>query len=469
MPYRNGLRRYSNLLVRILHLVDTGSVFISLWGLVHFYQVPWSLHWSWLAVVSSLVCFVVFYTTCLYRPWRGAHFYHEFGAILKAWLISVGILLLILFITKSSSKFSRRVMLTWLWVTPLLIFSLHLIARYALRKLRERGFNLKRCVIVGANNIGAEFAQYLKEIPWAGIRVRGFFDDNVEKGTRVTGDLEVLGSVVDLSQYLTQNPTDYVYVALPLSEALVISNIITKARTLGAELLLVPDVFSLKVFNAQLVNLGDFPLVSFNPDHRWKRAFDILFSMFALIVSSPVLLLIALLIKLQDGGPVFYGHKRITATGKEFVCWKFRTMVVDADKRLKKLLASDPVALGEWLRRYKLRNDPRVTKIGKFLRKTSLDELPQFFNVLKGDMSVVGARPVVPRELEEYYKEYAGLYCSIKPGITGPWQVGRRNDIEDYDERVKQDVWYIQNCCLWLDLKIIAKTILRILSPSGAY
>jgi lipopolysaccharide/colanic/teichoic acid biosynthesis glycosyltransferase len=159
----------------------------------------------------------------------------------------------------------------------------------------------------------------------------------------------------------------------------------------------------------------------------------------------------------------------VTAGGKEFRCWKFRTMVPDAEKRLQKILDSDPEAAGEWQKGFKLKDDQRITKIGRFLRKASLDELPQFFNVLKGDMSIVGARPVVSKELYDYYHEEAGLYCSIKPGITGLWQVGKRNDIVDYGERVKADIWYIQHLSPWMDLKIIAKTAWRVIRPNGAY
>jgi lipopolysaccharide/colanic/teichoic acid biosynthesis glycosyltransferase len=179
--------------------------------------------------------------------------------------------------------------------------------------------------------------------------------------------------------------------------------------------------------------------------------------------------MIAILIKLEDGGPIFYGAKRITIAGKEFKCWKFRTMVVDADKKLAQILNSDPEAKREWDLIFKLKNDPRITRIGKIIRKFSLDEIPQFINVFKGDMSIVGARPVVHSELIKHYKHNAGLYCSLKPGITGPWQVGPRVDMEDYNERVKLDMWYLQNLSFWLDLKIIYRTIFVVLNGKGAY
>ncbi|MCI5139796.1 MAG: sugar transferase, partial [Candidatus Electrothrix sp. AR1] len=185
------------------------------------------------------------------------------------------------------------------------------------------------------------------------------------------------------------------------------------------------------------------------------------------------MLLIMLLIKLDSQGPVFYRHRRITATGREFGCLKFRTMVINADKKLKELLENDPTLAEEWHRSFKLKNDPRITKVGHLLRKTSLDEFPQFLNVLKGEMSVVGARPVVGRELEEYYKgnseQSVGRYVSMKPGITGPWQVTERSDVENYKERVDLDDWYVLNYSLLCDIKIILKTVRCMISGKGAY
>jgi lipopolysaccharide/colanic/teichoic acid biosynthesis glycosyltransferase len=176
-----------------------------------------------------------------------------------------------------------------------------------------------------------------------------------------------------------------------------------------------------------------------------------------------------ILIKMEDNGPVFYKHSRVMESGKKFNCLKFRTMHVNAHQRLKGLFEKNPALRDEWERTYKLKNDPRVTRVGKFLRKTSLDELPQFLNVLAGHMSVVGARPVVPEELDKYYKESALTYCATKPGITGLWQTGKRSDTVNYHERVALDRWYVSNCSSWLDIKIIFKTIRSMVKTKGAY
>jgi undecaprenyl-phosphate galactose phosphotransferase len=201
----------------------------------------------------------------------------------------------------------------------------------------------------------------------------------------------------------------------------------------------------------------------------WKRGFDVIFSSFAVLITFPLMVLIAIAIKLTDGGSIFFRHSRVGYKGEVFELLKFRSMYPDAEDRLKKILEENPEAREEWNRTFKLKNDPRVTPVGKFLRKTSLDELPQFFNVLKGDMSVVGPRPVVREELDKYYKDKARYYLSVKPGVTGYWQVEGRSDVNNYEERVNMDVWYVQKQSFLLDLKIILKTVWVMLTGKGAY
>jgi undecaprenyl-phosphate galactose phosphotransferase len=202
---------------------------------------------------------------------------------------------------------------------------------------------------------------------------------------------------------------------------------------------------------------------------RIKRVFDVIFSVFAILITLPIMIFIAILIKITDRGPLLYKQKRVGYKGKEFFIYKFRSMYPDADKKLKEILRNNPEARREWETTFKLKNDPRITPIGKILRKTSLDELPQFFNVLKGDMSVVGPRPVVKEELKKFYKDKATYYLSVKPGVTGYWQVEGRSNIEDYNERIEMDVWYVKNRSLCLDIKIILKTIKVMLTGKGAY
>jgi undecaprenyl-phosphate galactose phosphotransferase len=200
-----------------------------------------------------------------------------------------------------------------------------------------------------------------------------------------------------------------------------------------------------------------------------KRLFDILFSSSILLFGLPIFLFIGLLIYLTFPGKIIYAHQRIGRGGKPFLCYKFRTMYPNADQRLKDILNTDPLLKKEWEQSYKLKKDPRVTPLGSFLRKTSLDELPQFWNVLKGDLSIVGPRPVVQEEVNKYLGLKASKILSIRPGLTGPWQVSGRSDVDCYQKRIELDEYYVDNQSLLLDLTLVIKTIPVMLSSKGAY
>lgn len=199
-----------------------------------------------------------------------------------------------------------------------------------------------------------------------------------------------------------------------------------------------------------------------------KRTFDILFSLAVFVFTFPLFLLIGFLIAVTSRGQIIYGHKRMGRGGTSFYCYKFRTMYKDADIRLKELLKTDPEIKAEWESSFKLKNDPRITPLGKFLRKTSLDEFPQFWNVIKGDLSVVGPRPVVEDEMVKYFNKRAAIVLSIRPGLTGLWQVSGRSNVS-YEERIRLDEEYVNSQSFWLDLKLIAKTLPAILTSRGAY
>ena len=199
-----------------------------------------------------------------------------------------------------------------------------------------------------------------------------------------------------------------------------------------------------------------------------KRLFDIGFSVAVLILGFPLFFLIWLAVLCTSKGPVFYAQQRIGRGGQPFWCWKFRTMHPDAEKRLELLFSIDPCQKQEWLRTYKLKNDPRITPIGHFLRKCSLDELPQFWNVLKGDLSVVGPRPVVQEEVVQCYGVKAYKILSIRPGLTGIWQISGRNNVS-YEKRILLDEQYVDTRSFLLDIKIILKTVPSMLNPKGAY
>lgn len=202
------------------------------------------------------------------------------------------------------------------------------------------------------------------------------------------------------------------------------------------------------------------------PARLLKRMFDLVAALMLLVLLAVPFAYMAWLIR-RDGGPAIFAHKRVGESGREFACFKFRTMRVDAEEQLRLLLASDPTVRAEWERNFKLRNDPRITRIGQFLRQTSLDELPQLFNVIRGEMSLVGPRPVIKAELVRYGSD-VDYFLMVRPGITGLWQVSGRNEV-DYDTRVYLDTWYVKNWSMWYDVAILFKTIKVVFQRKGAY
>ena len=199
----------------------------------------------------------------------------------------------------------------------------------------------------------------------------------------------------------------------------------------------------------------------------FKRIFDLTLTIIGGLMISPLLLIITIAVAIENRGHVIFAHKRVGAAGKKFFCYKFQTMVPDADERLKEYLAENPAARREWEETFKLTNDPRVTKLGNFLRRTSLDELPQLWNVIRGEMSLVGPRPIVQAEVVRYGKNIREYYM-VLPGITGMWQVSGRSDTT-YPERVAMDTWYVRNWSVWIDIMYLLKTFKAVISGKGAY
>ncbi|HRJ11635.1 MAG TPA: undecaprenyl-phosphate galactose phosphotransferase WbaP [Alphaproteobacteria bacterium] len=279
----------------------------------------------------------------------------------------------------------------------------------------------------------------------------------------------------NLLQRLATEPVNYVVLAtssLSAQLAREIQQILTRAR--------VPFAFAPAVHGLSLIGMEQQILFSHDvllmamrdnlaqPIARvTKTVFDYVLTLLGLAIIWPILFLLAVLIKVDDGGPILYRQRRVGYGGKTFDCFKFRSMAVDADDRLAMILESDPRAAAEWAQDHKLKSDPRITGIGKFLRKTSLDELPQLLNVLAGHMSLVGPRPITEAEVERYGNDI-GFYYSVKPGLSGLWQVSGRNDLS-YERRVELDGWYSRNWSLWLDIVILLKTPAVLLFPRGSY
>jgi len=401
-------------------------------------------------------------------------FWDETKEIVKALTMATVVVFAIVSIGKITGQISRLTIIL-LWLYSIFIFPIFRL--YGKRFLHKIGIWQKDLLIIGAGNAGMNTATGLMQDKHTGYRIVGFLDDYKKDSVHVKDKkFPILGKVNDFEKVINQHNIEAVVVAIPTMEKEKLSQLTNQIHKYVRRIFIVPDLKGIALLNSELYHLfmQQIFLIKINNNldsrlnHIFKRAFDIILSFMMLPVLLPTIGIIGLLIKLDSPGPVFFAHTRIGKNGKPIKVLKFRSMFIDAQERLQKILETDPEAKKEWETYFKLKNDPRVTRIGKFLRKTSLDELPQIFNVLKGDMSLVGPRPVIKDEIDKYYKEYAEYYYMVRPGITGLWQVSGRSNT-NYDFRVKLDTWYVLNWSLWLDIVILFKTIKVVLKREGAY
>lgn len=330
-------------------------------------------------------------------------------------------------------------------------------------------------IIVGSGENARQAAEALNAERGMGSEVTGFMSLSAGGPTtlRVAGvDFPVSPWEIEQANAVTSGK--HIVVALEEAELPLARELFIEVSKRALILDVVPPVRGIPLYGLEVNHLLARELLVLSVRNNLRRAVsrvtkrtsDLLLGLALLVVLSPLLILLAILVR-RTPGPVFFGHKRVGQGGREFSCYKFRSMRADAQEVLKKLLAEDANARAEWERDFKLKNDPRITSVGDFLRRTSLDELPQLFNVIKGDMSLVGPRPVVAEELERYGAEQH-FYLQVKPGITGLWQVSGRNDV-DYSHRVFLDTWYVRNWSLWYDFSILVRTAIVVLKRKGAY
>ena len=348
-------------------------------------------------------------------------------------------------------------------------------ARFLLRELLNRRHLMEIPVLfVGAGETAAELVKTLEAQGGCGMKIIGFIADT-PMAARLKGRYRLLGHMEHLERVLHMTGVQHVIVTatgLPAAEQV---HIINRIQPYVKNVIFVPDLLGAPVSNMDIDGLLDNSLMLLrfrNNLAHWynragKRVFDLVMCLLGLVLVIPVTIVIAALIRLDSKGPVFFAHQRIGQGGRTFPCYKFRTMVPDAENILKDYLATHPAAREEWERDFKLKCDPRITRIGAFLRRTSLDELPQVWNVIRGDMSLVGPRPIVAAEIP-LYGEYFADFCLVPPGITGMWQVNGRSDTT-YEERVQMDTWYVRNWSVWIDIVYLLKTVSVVLTRKGAY
>jgi exopolysaccharide biosynthesis polyprenyl glycosylphosphotransferase len=362
----------------------------------------------------------------------------------------------------------------WLLLTWFFVFFFTASGRFWTRRLiymfRARGYFLTPTMIVGANEESRLLAEQFQNQRASGLKVVGCVANNVPAGTEVYGDVHVLGN---LSQLVTLSREKNVEEVIVTTSAVSADDILQVFKLYGmadgVTLRLSSGLYEIITTGLQIQELASVPLVKVNKirltgvDQVLKTVMDYGIALLSMLVVIPLSVVIGIIIKVDSKGPVFHRRRVMGMNGRAFDAFKFRTMLVDGDE----ILESRPDLKEELAREHKLKDDPRITRVGKILRKLSLDEISQAFNVLRGEMSIVGPRMISPEEMEKYQQLGMNL-LTVKPGITGLWQVSGRSDVS-YEQRVRLDMYYIRNWSIWLDLQIILRTIPAILSRRGAY
>lgn len=459
--------RHSTLAV-ITRVSDILIIGLSLWLTLVLHDMPWIEKYS-LALACAFGLFLFFAQFHdLYRSWRGAPLWQEGLRLWWTWLGVVVGLLFLAFATKTGAEYSRRIMLTWFLITPIILTFFRGVLHLVMGALRQRGLNTHTVAIVGARSLAVRLATNMLEAPWMGLTPVGVFDDRVRQSSRplAHGPVPLVGDLDTLVEHARAGKVELVYITLPLRAEARIRDLIARLSDTTVSVYIVPDLFMFDLMNAGWSQVGDLPAVGvldtpFSGVDSWvKRLEDLAIASIVLALTAVPMLIIAALVKWSSPGPVIFKQARYGLRGERIEVWKFRTMTVWED--------------GAQITQA-TRHDPRVTPIGRFLRRTSLDELPQFINVLQGTMSIVGPRPHAVAHNEQYRKMIDGymLRHKVKPGITGWAQVnGWRGETETLDKmkiRVEHDLAYIRNWSLWLDLRIIFFTILKGFSSKSAY
>ena len=466
-PEKGFLHSYESAVSFAQRLADAGWIVVGLYIACRLYPQDWWQTNTTAAAVAVIVFHLVAELNGLYRSWRGAPLKHEAWKVLSTWMLVVPILLFLAFITKTSAQHSRFITTVWFGVTPLLVLTWRFIVRIALMELRRRGRNSRTVAIAGLTPIAERLADRITSDPYAGMRIAGFYDDRTtrrhkvpERFGPVVGDLDRL--VADARAGLV----DRVYITLPLRAEPRINRIVRRLADTTASVYVVADFFVFDLLHAQWSSVGDIPAVSIfdTPFHGvggWlKRLEDIVLGAVIVTLISIPMLVIALGVKLSSPGPIFFRQRRYGLNGAEIRVLKFRSMSVCED--------------GPQIQQA-TRQDPRVTRFGAFLRSTSLDELPQFLQVLTGEMSIVGPRPHAVAHNELYRSKIHGymLRHKVKPGITGWAQIngwrGETDTVDKMEKRVQHDLDYIRNWGLIWDLKIIFFTVFGSKKSQNAY
>lgn len=431
------------------------------------YQVPIWVYTPF-AVLLVVVLQVTFRLSGVY-PYKPGRSVIEDG-YKAATASTIGVVaLMVLSMAFNPLSYSRLIYLyTAILVTLLVTLSRGIIGLLRTH-LRRYGIGVQRVLLVGAGDVGRMVMRTVAARPDYGLQIVGFLDDNPSKGSTDIGPFRALGPVDNVTQTLEQVQVDRVIVCLPWQSHRTMQRLLHQCELAGVNAQVVPDFFQMTRDHMQVEDLNGIPLISKRDIviTGWnlvvKRTFDLVLSVLFGVLISPLLLAVVLGIKLDSPGPIFYSQERVGRNGKSFRCYKFRSMVVNADTMVQSL-AERNEATGPL---FKLRDDPRITRFGRFLRRYSIDELPQLWNVVRGEMSIVGPRPNLPEEVAQY-QEWHRKRLLVSPGITGLWQVSGRSDLT-FDEMVLLDIYYVENWNILLDINILLRSFPAVIRARGAY
>ena len=453
------IRSHRNSYSAVFRVADLFVIMLVLFLSVVAYDLDMtSLYWS-VVLAACLGYLLVGESFNLYRSWRGASVWLLLSVTAASWIVVCLMMLVFSFFAKISSDLSRVVMGSWMLLTLVVLLLWRVAFRHVLFRLRRNGINARKAAVLGINKSGVMLREELIQHPEHGYLFSGFYDDrNHDRTAEEFPDADLDGTVDDLVSLARKGEVDIVFVALPLKAQKRIQSVLERLGDTTVSVHLIPDFFTYNLLHARFAEVGNLQTVSvyetpiFGFNDIFKRGFDILFSMAVLVIISPVMLAVAAAVKLTSSGPVIFKQYRYGLDGRKIEVWKFRSMIVMEN--------------GEKVSQA-TKGDRRVTKVGSFIRKTSLDELPQFINVLQGDMSVVGPRPHAVAHNEQYRKllPYYMLRHKVKPGITGLAQInGFRGETDTLDKmsgRLDLDLEYIRNWSLWMDVKIVFLTFFK--------
>ncbi|UPW18278.1 undecaprenyl-phosphate glucose phosphotransferase [Agarivorans sp. TSD2052] len=466
---RNGfVRSHEFELALVYRITDLVIIFATLASLAWWRNGQVDGDFRLLAIGLGMVFLVIAESFTLYRSWRIASVKEQAQTTLSVWLITVAIILAINYFLKVSDNYSRLVFGGWLLVTPIALIVWRMVFREVLALLRKTGYNTRKTLIIGVSETGLRLHQELISNPDLGLHFIGFFDDR--DSARLGDDSHYFGPVGSVAKALElakNGEVDHVYVALPMHAKDRITGYLKQLSDTTCTTFIVPDFFTYNLIHSRWSSLGNIQTVSvFDSPFRGvfsvtvKRIQDVVLASIIITLISPLMLAVAIGVKLGSAGPILFKQDRYGLDGKRIRVWKFRSM---------KVMENGGTVTQA------TQNDPRVTPFGAFIRRTSLDELPQFFNVLFGSMSIVGPRPHAVAHNEEY-RQVVDRYMlrhKVKPGITGWAQIngcrGETDTLDKMERRIAYDLEYIQLWSLWMDIKIVYKTIFKGFRSDQAY